>query len=97
MSKMTECSFFLDASAASEQLDKLMELLASRFPDGIPDLLIDDLSSLSLDMVFTDSHSTLSADGTIEVFQRFRFGSSFELFRAAVLAGKWGIHASPPV
>ncbi|MGA2300008.1 MAG: hypothetical protein ABSG77_04845 [Candidatus Acidiferrum sp.] len=88
------CSLFLDTSEAKKQLDELMELLKSRFPGGIPDELISDLASLTFDLVFTDSRSALGANGTKEVFQGFRFGSSFELFRAAVLTGKWDIHVN---
>lgn len=64
-----------------------MELLKTRFPEGVPSELIDNLASLSRDIVFTDSCSTFGANSTMKVFQGFRFGSSFERIRTAILAG----------
>jgi hypothetical protein len=69
-----------------------MGLLKARFPEGIPSELIHNLTSLGRDVIFTDSRSTLCADGTVEIFQSFRFGGSFEFFRTAILTGKFEIH-----
>jgi len=89
-----KCSLILDTSIAERQLSELMDLLKSRFPKGIPNELVSNFAGLSLDIFFTDRRSTLGADGSIEVFQGFRFGSGFESLRTAILAGKWDIHIS---
>jgi hypothetical protein len=86
------CSFFLDTSEAKNQLDEFMELLKTRFPDGVPSEIFSNLTSLTLDVVFTEGRSTVGANGTIKVFQGFRFGSRFERLRTAVLTGEWDVH-----
>jgi hypothetical protein len=72
-----------------------MEWLSSLFPDGIPDGLIAKLLSLEPEIVFTDSRSTVGADGIVEIIQSFRMGSDLEVFKTAVLAGDWDNHVSP--
>lgn len=79
-------------AALSGQLNELIELLKTRFPEGIPSQIISDLQGLSLDIVLSHHSSAVIADGTVEVLKGLRFGSRFEDFRAALLAGKFGVH-----
>jgi hypothetical protein len=92
MRAMKNCSLVFDTSAVTNQLDDLIGLFKSHFSKGVPSELIGNLEGVALDVVFTDSRSTIGADGTIQVFQGLRLGSAFERLRAAVLAGEWDIH-----
>jgi hypothetical protein len=86
------CSVFFDTTKIIEQLDELKRLLESRFPQGIPDKILSDLLGLSLDVVFTDSRTTSSADGTIKIVQGMRFGTCFERLGATILAFERDVH-----
>jgi phosphotransferase system HPr-like phosphotransfer protein len=77
-----------DTSEAKAQIDELNQLLSLRFPDGIHDQFISDFSEFSKDIVLTDDGSTVTADGTIEVLQRLRFGPSFERFMTTIRTAK---------
>jgi hypothetical protein len=77
-----------DVSEINMQLNELVGLVHSRLLESIHDQLLGQLSSLSFDIVFGDSSSTLLADGTIELLQRLRFGSRFEDAMAAFRTAK---------
>jgi hypothetical protein len=68
------------------QINELIELFNSRFPEGIPKVLVSDFENLALDVILTKSRSTLGADGTAIFVQGLRFGDSFERVKAAVFA-----------
>lgn len=89
--EMQRVTVTIDASEAERQMDEFSELLQSRFLDGIPDQLIRMATELRDDIILTDSSSTLRTDGTIEIVQRFRFGSRLENLRAAILAGEFDV------
>ena len=86
------CSLAFDASTIQSQVDELAGLLKSSFPKGVPNDLVGNLAGLVLDVILSDSRTTLGADGTIEILYGLRLGSGFERLRAAVLADEWNIH-----
>jgi hypothetical protein len=89
---MSTASLRFNTAAAQTQMDELTELLQSRFPEGVPSQLLRDFQSLLSDVILSDNGSALGTDGTVEILQGLRFGSRFESFRAAILAGKFDIH-----
>jgi hypothetical protein len=87
-------TFKFDGFEVEKQMMELNELLSVNFIDGIPHALVGKLAELGKDVILTDCSSTLLADSTVEVVQRFRLGASFENLRAAILAGEFDVHTS---
>jgi hypothetical protein len=90
--KTREVRLRFDTAALLGQLNEPIELLKTRFPEGIPNQIISDIQGLSFDIVLSNYGSAVIADGTVEVLQGLRFGSRCEDFRAALLAGKFRVH-----
>jgi hypothetical protein len=77
-----------DMTEVQRQIQELMELVKVQSAEGISDRFLSNLDSLPLDVICAECRSTVRADGTIEIIQGFRLGSSFERLRATVLANK---------
>jgi len=62
------------------QLSDLRDNLFRKFGtlESIPHLILGQVKNLSIDIVLGDPVSTVTTDGTIEVFYCPRFGISFE-------------------
>jgi hypothetical protein len=85
-------SFAFDTTELKEQLTELRGLLESRFPKGIPNEIVGQLASLSLDFVLSDNRSATIADGTVEIFNTLRLGLRFDDLRTALRTGKFEVH-----
>jgi hypothetical protein len=77
-----------DVTEVQGQIRELVELVQVQSIEGVPDSLLGNLDRLSLDVICGECRSAVRADGTIEIVQGFRLGSSFERLRAAILADK---------
>lgn|ERR1700690_496892 len=76
----------LDVEVLKTQIDTLMDLALSRFPDGVPDEFIHNLLGLGSEILFGESVSALGTDGVSEITFRLQFGSRFEDFLSALRA-----------
>lgn len=81
------CSLVFETSGLSDQAKELAALLED-VPESVTPDLRSRLKDMLFDVVVADGSTTLSADGTLEVLQRLRFGDSFKVLRAALLARK---------
>jgi hypothetical protein len=78
-----------DATLIKKQLDELIELLHSRFPDGVRNDLISKILKLSSDVCLGNCVVTTGTNDTKEIIQSLYFGDSFENLIRALWAYKF--------
>ena len=81
------CSLVFDTSFLSDQAKELAALLED-VPESVTPDLRSRLQDMLSDVVVGDCSTATGANGTHELIQRLRFGGSFEVLRATLLARK---------
>ncbi|WP_145536946.1 hypothetical protein [Yersinia alsatica] len=84
----------LDTTLLNVKIKQLTDLIKSRFPEGVPEGIDSQLTSLSNDIVFIDGPSTVKTTGINQIVQRVDFGFSFDALTAAIRAGNFDFHKS---
>nr|WP_094433482.1 hypothetical protein [Pectobacterium carotovorum]OYN49471.1 hypothetical protein B7L51_19585 [Pectobacterium carotovorum] len=90
-----QATLSINTTKITEKVKSLSDEVLSRFPDGIPDRIHGELSSLCDDIVFTDFSSAFVAGGTNKIVQAVDFGARFDAFTAALRAGNFDVHGDP--
>lgn len=85
----------IDTYKITEKVNALCEEITSRFPDGIPERIESEFPGLCDDIILTDFSTAILASGTNQIVQAVDFGSRFDAFTAALMAGDFDFHADP--
>lgn len=78
----------IDSTETNKTIQDLVILLESRFPQGIPERVVNCLLDFDFRFSLSEGRSTIGADGTIDIIQRIHLLDSVESLAAAVLASE---------
>ena len=90
-----QATLSIDTTKITEKVESLSKEVLSRFPDGVPECIHGELSSLCDDIVFTDFSSAFIAGAPNQIIQAVDFGARFDAFTAALRAGNFDVHGDP--
>jgi hypothetical protein len=81
-----------DTEAISDQVAGVVDSMAFKFPEGVPDELVGEFLGLASEVTLGETTATIGADGTLQITCALWLGNGLERFASAVRAFEM-IHA----